>query len=63
MTLQMLDETYKAFGLRFQAAQQFGIGQPTLRIEQAVDLRQENPFGKNVGVAITENVLQLLNRA
>ena len=59
--LQTLDKIHKALRLFAQAFEQFGIVQPSVFVQQGIDLRQENAFRKNVGVAIAENGLQLLD--
>src|ERR1017187_6323087 len=59
--LQPLDEIREAFRLGLEPLEQFGIFQAACVIEQIIDLWQEDALGKQVGIPIAENGLQLLD--
>ena len=53
---------HEACGLLLQALPQFGVLQFAGVVQQGVNLRQKNPRGKKVRVAVAEDGLQLLDR-
>src|ERR1035441_2244383 len=59
--LYSLDELHKAFRLRLEPLEQLGIFQAARVVEQVIDLGQEDPLGKQVGIPIAENGLELLD--
>src|ERR1017187_9165695 len=59
--LYSLDELHKAFRLRLEPLEQLGIFQAARVVEQVIDLRQEHALGKQVGIPIAENGLELLD--
>src|SRR6185503_13993740 len=63
LSLQLANEFDKSLLLIAQPLHQFRIFDATIWIQQVVDLRHENTFGKQISVAIAKDHLQLLDRA
>src|ERR1041385_712434 len=58
---QTLDELNEPRRLFAQAVEQFGIVEAAGGVEEIVDLRQEDAFGIDMGIAIAEDRLELFD--
>src|ERR1700722_2586122 len=58
---EAFDKVDVTLRLGFETAQQIGVGQSALIIQETVDARHKDPDGIDEGIAIAKNLLELLN--